>query len=92
MRSEGQQSEYKRRETHTSTWRREVEVSEDTKGRDCGRTGNPVQGGSDGLDVLSTTSILGGLQLFDNKVRTGRACAIDIHDDQRWNGDRERGG
>ena len=57
------------------------------QGRDCGRTGNPVQGSSDGLDVLSTTSILDGLQLFD-KVRTGRACAVDVHDDR----ERERGG
>jgi hypothetical protein len=37
------------------------EVSEDIKGRDdVGRTRNSVQGGSDGLDVLATTSILGG--------------------------------
>src|SRR6266403_859921 len=66
--------------------KRRVEVSEDIKGRDgLGRTGDSVQGSSDGLDVLATTSILRGLELLD-KVRT---CAIDdIHDDQRGKGDR----
>jgi hypothetical protein len=71
--------------------KRQVEVSEEVEGRDdLGRTGNSVQGSSDGLDVLPTTSILCGFQLLD-KVRTGWTCAIDdIHDDQRWKGDRER--
>jgi hypothetical protein len=71
--------------------KRRVEVSEDMKGRDeLGRTGDSVQGSSDGLDVLATTSILRGLQLLD-KVRTGWTCAIDdVHDDQRRKGDRER--
>jgi hypothetical protein len=67
--------------------KRQVEVSEDIKRiDDLRRTGNPVQGSSDGLDVLPTTSILCGLQLLD-KVRTGRTCAIDnIHGDQRREG------
>jgi len=72
--------------------KRQVEVSEDIQGReDLGRTGNSVQGSSDGLDVLSTASILRGFELLDI-VRTGWTCAIDdIHDDQRWKGDRDRG-
>ena len=67
--------------------RREVEVSEDIKGRgDVGRTWNSVQGSSDGLDVLPTTSIVCGFQLLD-KVGTGWTCAIDdIHGDQRRKG------
>jgi hypothetical protein len=67
--------------------KRQVEVSEGTKGRDdVGRTGDSVQGSSDGLDVLPTTSILCGLQLLD-KVGTGWTCAIDdIHCDQRRKG------
>jgi hypothetical protein len=64
----------------------EDEVSGDIKGRDgLGRTGNPVQGSSDGLDVLSTPSVLHGLEFLD-KVWTGWACAVEIHEDQRWNG------
>ena len=73
--------------------KRQVEVSEDIQGReDLGRTGNSVQGSSDGLDVLSAASILRGFELLDI-VRTGwTTCAIDdIHDDQRWKGDRDRG-
>lgn len=66
--------------------KRRVEVSEDITGidDDLGRTGDSVQGSSDGLDVLSTTtSILCGFELLD-KVRTGWTCAIDdIHDDPR---------
>jgi hypothetical protein len=71
--------------------KRQVEVSEDIKGRDgLGRTGDSVQGSSDGLDVLPTTSIVRGFQLLD-KVRTRGTCAIDhIHVDRRWKGDRER--
>lgn len=71
--------------------KRRVEVSEDIKGRDdLGRTGNSVQGSPDGFDVLPTTSILRGFQLLD-KVRTRWTCAVDdIHDDQRWEGDRGR--
>ena len=53
---------------------------------DLGRTGNSIQGSSDGLDVLPTTSIVCGLELLDI-VRTGWTCAIDdIHSDQRWKG------
>ncbi len=64
---------------------RQVEVSEDIKGKEgLGRTGHSVQGTSDGLDVLSATSVLRGLELLD-KVRTLWTCAVDdIHDDQRW--------
>lgn len=71
--------------------KRQVEVSEDIKRRDdLGRTGNSVQGSSDGLDVLPTTSVLCGFQLLD-KVRTGRTCAIDdVHADERREGRRER--
>jgi len=67
----------------------QVKVSEETKGRyGLGRTGDPVQGSSDGLDILSTTSILGRFELVD-KVRTGWTGAVDdIHDEQRRNGDR----
>lgn len=71
--------------------KRRVEVSEDIKGGDeLGRTGDSVQGSSDGFDVLAPTSILRGFELLD-KVRSGWTCAIDdIHDDQRRKGDRER--
>jgi hypothetical protein len=86
-RSEGRRSGHQHREAHASTWlvKRRVEVSEDIKGGDeLGRTGDSVQGSSDGLDVLPTTSILCGFELLD-KVRTGWTCAIDdIHDDPRW--------
>jgi hypothetical protein len=71
--------------------KRQVEVSEDIKGGDgLGRTGDSVQGSSDGLDVLPTTSIVRGFQLLD-KVRTGGTCAIDdIHVDPKVKGRPER--
>jgi hypothetical protein len=66
---------------------RQVGVSEDIKGRDrLGRTGDPVQGGSDWFDVLSATSVLGGFELLD-KMRAGWACAVDIHKVERRPGE-----
>lgn len=72
---------------HKHLVKRRVEVSEDIKDReDVGRTGDSVQGRSDGLDVLTTTSILCGLELLD-KVGTGWTCAIDdVHGGQRRKG------
>lgn len=61
--------------------KRQVKVSDDVKGRDgLGRTWNPVQGSSDGLDVLPTTSVIGGFELLD-KVGSGWTRAVDdIHE------------
>jgi hypothetical protein len=65
----------------------QAKVSKDIEGSDDRRrTRNSVQGGSDGFDVLPTTSIVRGFQLLD-KVGTGWTCAIDdVHEDPRWRG------
>lgn len=72
--------------------KRQVKVSEDVKGRDdLGRTWNSVQGSSDGLDVLPTTSIIGGFEFLD-KVGTGWTCAIDDIHERPGEGYKVRGG
>lgn len=50
--------------------------------RRLGRTGDPVQGSSDWLDVLSTTSVVGGFELLD-EMRALWGCAVDIHKVER---------
>lgn len=66
---------------------RKVGVSEDIIGRKrLGLTGDPVQGSSDGFDVLSTASVVGGFELLD-KMRAGWGCAVDIHKVERRPGE-----